>query len=103
MTFFDPSKQIKVSTDSSTDGIGAVLKQADGKDWKPVVYASRTMTSTECRYAQIEKECLGLVYGFQNYHGYVYGLPKFVAKTDHKPLISIVKKTSVRCHHASKV
>jgi putative N-acetylmannosamine-6-phosphate epimerase len=33
-----------------------------------------------------------MVYGFQKFHGYVYGLPKFVAETDHKPLISIIKK-----------
>ena len=92
LTFFDPSKRIKISTDSSKDGIGAVLLQADEEDWKPVAYASRTMTSAECRYAQIEKECLGLVYGFQKFHGYVYGLPKFVAETDHKPLIAIIKK-----------
>lgn len=42
---------------------------------EPLAYASRTMTTTECRYAQIERECLGLVYGFQ----------KFTAETDHKP------------------
>ena len=81
LTFFDPSKKIKISTGSS-----------DGEDWRPVAYASRTMTSTECRYAQIEKECLGLVYGFQKCHGYVYGLPRFVAENDHKPLISIIRK-----------
>uniref|UniRef100_A0A1A7ZDY0 Reverse transcriptase RNase H-like domain-containing protein n=1 Tax=Nothobranchius furzeri TaxID=105023 RepID=A0A1A7ZDY0_NOTFU len=40
------------------------------------------MTATECRYAQIEKGCLGLV----------YGLPRLLAETDHKPLVSIVKK-----------
>lgn len=92
LTFFDPSKRIKISTDSSRNGIGAVLLQADGEDWRPVAYASRAMTATECRYAQIEKECLGLVYGFEKFHSYVYGLPKFVAETDHKPLISIIKK-----------
>ena len=32
------------------------------------------------------------MYGFQKFNGYVYGLPKFVAETDHKPLISIIKK-----------
>ena len=92
LTFFDPSKKIIISTDSSKDGIGAVLLQATGEDWKPVAYASRTMTVTECHYAPIEKECLGLVYGFEKFHGNVYGLPKFVAETDQKPLISIMKK-----------
>ncbi|KAL1264137.1 hypothetical protein QQF64_004492 [Cirrhinus molitorella] len=88
LTFFDPSRKIKISTDASKDGLGAVL----GENWRPVAYASRTMTSAECRYAQIEKECLGLVYGVEKFHSYVYGLPTFVAETDHKPLIAIIKK-----------
>lgn len=92
LTFFDPTKKTKISTDASKDGMGAVLLQADGENWRPVAYASRTMTPTERRYAQIEKECLGLVYGLEKFHGYVYGLPTFVAETDHKPLIAIIKK-----------
>ncbi|KAI3354718.1 hypothetical protein L3Q82_004511 [Scortum barcoo] len=92
LTFFDPSKKTKISTDSSKNGIGAVLLQSDKEDWRPVAYASRTMTTAECRYAQIEKECLGLVYGFEKFHSYVYGLPTFVAETDHKPLVAIIKK-----------
>lgn len=92
LTFFDPSKRTKISTDASKDGLGAVLLQAEGDSWRPVAYASRTMTPSECRYAQIEKECLGLVYGVERFHSYVYGLPTFVAETDHKPLIAIIKK-----------
>ena len=92
LTFFDPSKKIKVSTDASKDGIGGVLLQAEGEHWKPVAYASRTMTETECRYAQIEKECLGLVFGLEKFHSYIYGLPTFTVETDHRPLVSIIKK-----------
>lgn len=50
------------------------------------------MTQSECRYAQIEKECIGLVFGFEKFHNYVYGLPSFIAETDHKPLIAIIRK-----------
>lgn len=92
LTFFDPSKRTKISTDASKDGLGAVLLQAEGDSWRPVAYASRTMTPSECQYAQIEKECLDLVYGVERFHSYVYGLPTFVAETDHKPLIAIIKK-----------
>lgn len=90
--FFEPSKKTKISTASSKNSIGAVLLQSDRKDWRPVAYASRTMTMAECRYAQMEKECLGLVNGFEKFHSYVYGLPTFVAETDHKLLIAIIKK-----------
>ena len=51
------------------------------------------MTETEQRYAQIEKETLGLVIGFGKFHSYVYGLPTYTAETDHKPLISQKKTT----------
>lgn len=92
LTYFDSSKSIKISTDASKDGLGAVLLQADVDGWKPIAYASRTMTQSECRYAQIEKECLGLVFGFEKFHDYVYGLSSFTAETDHKPLIAIIRK-----------
>nr|XP_061820643.1 uncharacterized protein K02A2.6-like [Nerophis lumbriciformis] len=92
LTFFDPTKKTKVSTDASKDGLGGVLLQADDEHWKPVAYASRSMTQAECRYAQIEKECLGLAYGLQSFHNYVYGLPTFTVETDHRPLVSIIKK-----------
>lgn len=92
LTFFDPPKKIKVSTAASKSGIGGVLLQAQGEHWKPATYASRSMTETECRYAQIEKECLGLVFGLEKFHSYIYGLPTFTVETDHRPLVAVVKK-----------
>lgn len=50
------------------------------------------MTETEIRYAQIEKECVRLTYGLETFHCYVHGLPPFTAETDHRPLVSIIKK-----------
>ncbi|XP_026050672.1 uncharacterized protein K02A2.6-like [Astatotilapia calliptera] len=77
---------------ASKDGLGAVLLQRNKDKWQPVAYAFRSVTETEQRYAQIEKETLGLVFGCGKFHSYVYGLPTFTAETDHKPLISIRKK-----------
>lgn len=93
LAYYDPTKKLKVSTDASKDGLGAVLLQAEGDGWRPVAYASRSMTKTESRYAQIEKECLGLAYGLEIFHCYVYGLPTFTVETDHRPLVSIIKKS----------
>ena len=92
LAYYDPNKSLKISSDASKDGLGAVLLQAEGDSWKPVAYASRSMSKTETRYAQIE-ECLGLVYGLQIFHCYVYGLPIFTVETDHRPLVSIIKKS----------
>ena len=41
-----------VQCDTSKSGLGDVLLQ----DNQPVAYASRSLTDTETRYAQIEKE-----------------------------------------------
>ena len=34
--------------------------------WKPVSYASRSMSETERRYAQIEKEALAVTWACEN-------------------------------------
>ena len=70
LALYDPNLDTVVSADASSFGLGAVLmqKQPDAS-WRPVVYASRSLTPTEQRYAQIEKEALlspGLVKGLQS-------------------------------------
>ena len=92
LQFYDPELRIKVSSDASSQGLGALLLQEHGETWKPVAYASRVMTEAEKRYAQIEKENLGMVFACEKFHEYIYGVPNVIAETDHKPLISISKK-----------
>ena len=50
LQFFDNNKPLKIQCDASEKGLGAVLHQ----DGKPVAFASRALTDTETRYAQIE-------------------------------------------------
>ncbi|KAF2902106.1 hypothetical protein ILUMI_04094 [Ignelater luminosus] len=92
LKFFDPNKEITISVDASQNGLGAALLQ----DNKPCAFASRSMTDTQQRYAQIEKELLAIYFGVTKFYQYVYGR-KFTVETDHKPLISIFKKPLNDC------
>ena len=65
------------------------------QDNEPVAFASKSLTETECRYANIERELLAVVCGCERFHTYIYG-SNFVVETDHKPLemISLKNLTS---------
>ena len=55
---------------------------------KPVAYASRSMASTEQRYAQIEKEALATTWACEKFNDYILG-KDILIETDHKPLVPL--------------
>ena len=59
---------------------------------QPVAYASRALTDTETRYAQIEKELLAIVFACDRFYAYIYGRDMVTVESDHQPLETIVRK-----------
>ena len=74
-------------TDASEYGLGAALLQ----NYKPIAFASKTLIDEETWYANIERECLSVVFGLERFHTYIYGRHITVYK-DHKPLEMITMK-----------
>ena len=84
LAYFDPKKEITLQVDASLKGLGAALLQ----EGKPIAFASKALTDTESRYANIERELLAVVYGCERFHTYLFGY-EFTVESDHKPLESI--------------
>ena len=89
LALYDPSAETKLSADASAYSLGAVLLQKCKDGWKPVAYASRSLSETEQRYAQIEKEALALTWACEKFSIYFLG-KRFQVETDHKPLVPLL-------------
>ena len=89
LKYYDINEEVTLQCDASERGLGATLLQ----NGQPVAFASRTLSSAEQSYAQIEKECLAIVFGCQKFSQYISRRVKVTVESDHKPLQSIFKKS----------
>ena len=85
--YYAQDKPLYLQCDASKSGLGCALLQ----DGRPICYASRALTLTETKYAQIEKEMLAIVFGLRRFHTYTFARHTIVL-SDHKPLEIITKK-----------
>ena len=84
LCYFDVWKPVTIQVDTSGKGLRAALLQ----EGCPVAFASKAVTPTERRYANIECELLACVFRAECFHTYVFG-QSFTIESDHKPLEQI--------------
>ncbi|OON23950.1 reverse transcriptase, partial [Opisthorchis viverrini] len=90
LTHFDSTQPIVLACDASPYGVGAVLSQKDKSGiLKPVAYASRSLSPSERKYAQINKEALAILFGVTRFQHHLFGQTSDIF-TDHKPLFGIL-------------
>ena len=91
ISYFDESKETLIYCDASPVGISAILLQRtkNKNDTKVIAYSSRSLTSTEMRYSQIERETLAVTYACGKNHLYLLGR-SFILYNDNKALTNIL-------------
>ena len=87
LAYYDRTQPLTIQTDASEYGLGAELLQNN----RPIAFASETLTNVETRYANIEHECLSVVFGLEKFHTFIYAR-HITVYIDHKPLEMITKK-----------
>ena len=90
LNYYDPNLRTEVICDASPVGVSAILAQYKSGETAPrvIAYNSRTLTSVERRYGQIERESLAIQFGCLKNQLYLLG-HEFTVVTDHQPLVCL--------------
>lgn len=86
LEIFDKDLPIRIYTDASIEGIGAIFKQVQRNDKeKPVAYFSKKLNDSQKRRKAIYLECLAIKEAVKYWQYWLIGR-KFIVYSDHKPL-----------------
>ncbi|GJR49618.1 integrase, catalytic region, zinc finger, CCHC-type containing protein [Tanacetum coccineum] len=91
----DWDQPFELMCDASDYAIGAVLGQRIEKHFRPIHYASKTMTEAESNYTTTEKEMLAVVYAFEKFRSYLI-MNKSIVYTDHSALKYLFNKKDAK-------
>nr|GFB03438.1 retrovirus-related Pol polyprotein from transposon 17.6 [Tanacetum cinerariifolium] len=81
--------------DASDFAVGAVLGQIKDKYFRPIHYASKTLSDAQTHYTTTEKELLAAVYAFEKFWSYLV-LSKTIVYTDHSALKYLFSKQDAK-------
>lgn len=87
LQIYNVNKNIIMSVDCSSEGVGACLLQ----DGNPIAYASKALTDCQKEYAQVEREMYAIVFGCNKFHKYILG-KKVIVESDHSALETLFKR-----------
>ena len=88
LVHYDLKKPLRLACDASPYGAGAGISHVmENGTEKPIAFASRTLTSSERNYSQIEKEAHSIVFVAKKFHSFLHC--KFTLITDHQPSVSL--------------
>jgi len=86
LRFVDPARPIRIATDWSADGVGAVLSQFDDEGAEyACAYISKTCTPAERRYPAFKGELLAVLWACEKWRHYI-GSREVELVTDHRAL-----------------
>jgi hypothetical protein len=74
-----------LDVDWSTNGVGAILSQREGRFEKVVAYANKALTVAQKKFHPMEGECYALIWGILHFRQYLHRT-HFTLRMDHKPL-----------------
>eukprot|EP00963_Diacronema_lutheri_P000659 scaffold42_cov432-Pavlova_lutheri.AAC.3 len=84
LALFNEDRPIRVKTDASDVGMGAVLMQQDQQgNWKPVEYWSKKFNTAQQNYHPAKKETCAIMYALQHWRHLLFG-QMFTVITDNK-------------------
>ena len=83
---FDRDLPTRVTTDASAVGIGAVMEQRHGSQWRPVAFWSRKLKDAETRYSATDIEWLAVVDAVTLTWRHMLEDIPFLIRSDHKAL-----------------
>ncbi|GJV59055.1 reverse transcriptase domain-containing protein [Tanacetum coccineum] len=81
--------------DASDFSVGAVLGQRKDEYFRPIHYASKTLSDAQTHYTTTEKELLVVVYAFEKFRSYLV-LSKTIVYADHSALKYLFAKQDAK-------
>ena len=93
LEFPNPTAQLSLTVDASSNGVGAVLQQLVDGSWKPLGFFSKTLSPAQTRYSTFSRELTAIFLGLKHFR-YMLEARDFVIYTDHKPITHAIFTSS---------